>query len=144
MSRDWTPKQLYLVDKQMDNELRKRTITLEFNGEITVIHDPEGEMEKTFPNLTFLGGDIFKKIKDKCEVTFVYDVEAALTEIIRLTDNHPANDVSDSDIESCIKEGWWQLAKLTRDWFEGKLDPGFYYNEQNNEAFIEKLLEMNN
>ena len=32
MSRDWTPKQLYLVDKQMDNELRKRTITLELNG----------------------------------------------------------------------------------------------------------------
>jgi hypothetical protein len=146
MSRDWTPKQLYLVDKQMNNKLRNQTITLELNGETTIIHDPNGEMEKAFPNLTFIGGDVFKRLKEKSSVEFIYDVESVLTAITELLDSYgiPAREIADSDIEANVKESLWQLAKLVRDWFEGKLDPGFYYNELNNAIFLEKLLEMCN
>ncbi len=146
MSRDWTPKQLYLVDKHLNGNLREQKITWELNGETYVIHDPEGEMEKAFPNLTFLGNDIVKSLKEKCKITFIYDVESCLTGITELLDsfNNSNRDIADSEIETHMKKSYWVLGKLIRDWFEGKLDPDFYYNERNNEIFIEKLIEMNN
>lgn len=144
MSRDWTPKQLYLFDKQMNGELRKAKLTYEIEGKDYVLHDPEGKMEKAFPNLTFLGGDIFQKLKNESSGLFIVDVEIVLTGIIEILDSFksPSIDINDSDIEANIKEKYWTLARLTRDWFEGKLDPGFYYNEWNNELFLTNLLEI--
>ncbi len=130
----------------MNEELRKAKITKECDGVKYIVHDPEGEMEKTFPNLTFLGNEVFKRLKIHCSVTFVMDVEIVLTGITELVDgfDNPAKEISDAEIETNMKEEYWKLGKLVRDWFEGKLDPGFYYNEWNNEVFIDKLLELKN
>ena len=144
MSRDWTPQQLHAVDKQMNGSLHEQVITWAYNGESITIHDPNSEDGKTFPNFYFLGCDVFKRLKEKCSIKFMSSIEMVLAEIIDIVDgfDSPCDSISDEMLEQNIKLELMTLAKLVRDWFEGKLDPGFYYNEWNNELFVRNLLEI--
>ena len=144
MSRDWTPQQLYAVDKQMNGSLHEQVITWEVNGETFTDHDPNSEDGKAFPNFYFLGCDVFRKLKEKCSTPFMYDIEKVLTAIINIVDgfDNPCESISDELLEQNVKPKYLSLAKLVRNWFEGKLDPNFYYNEWNNEVFVDNLLEI--
>ncbi len=143
MSKDWTPQQFHAVDKSLNGDLSSQTLSAEIEGKTYVIHDPNSEDGKAFPNLYFLGNDIYKVLKKECSITFVYDVEMMLAEIINIVDGFksPLSSIDDETLKLSVKPEHLALAMLVRDWFEGKLDPGFYYNEWNNEVFAEKLLE---
>ena len=144
MSRDWTPQMLHAVDKQMNGTLHEQVITWEINGKSETMYNPNSEDGKAFPNFYFLGCDVFKRLKEKCSIEFIYSIEMVLTAIIDIVDgfDNPCSSISDEMLEQNIKLELMRLAKLVRDWFEGKLDPGFYYNEWNNELFIKNLLEI--
>jgi len=122
MSRDFTPMELYLADKQLHNTLRKSSIILKTD---------EGEKE-AFP--------ISEKVKERWpEITFLfYSMALEMSEANLVEAEKQALD----EIERCIEKLEREEIVLTESdemypvqkWFVGS--PDFYYRIRGDEEFL--------
>ena len=134
MSRDWTPRETYYADKQLQ-ELGKGSLF-----EITenmVWHDGNGnskpyysdEQMKIKKKYKWLGNlfspvyDLYKKMSEhpKYRNRILQEIEDELTVIINTNAKNKDETV-------------WL-------WYIGRLDEGFYYNEYNNELFYDYIMQ---
>ena len=144
MSRDWTPRQLHMVDIRA--HLSKNVITINYGeGERPYI-DPNCETAKKYPNMYFLCGEILKVLLEKKSEAFVERVEDGLTTIMALFDSDLLRDgrALSEPVDNAILQQLRdiELLRLICMWYDGKLDEGFYYNTYNNELFLDGLMEM--
>lgn len=133
MSRDWTPRESYEVEKydiahggsDMWKVMRSVTWHLKGKEPERLYSDEEIGLRQQYPYLgKFLENfmDLFGKIADFDNgLDFLKQKDAELGEYIE----HDKGD----------REGY--LAK----WFEGELDPCFHHRERNNELLIAKMCE---
>jgi len=111
MSRDWTPEELYNVDKKLHFDRK------------------ENEDSEIFPNLSFLGEGALlnmRKLGMSDEEILVFESE--LTTII-------ANKEIGIPVANWMRPDINETLNLTATWFCGKLDKNFYYRETNDELF---------
>lgn len=134
MSRDWTPKELYYADKKF--HFRNQDITMiDSKGNEIAIGSSKEDKSK-FPNLSFLGEGVLilmRKAKLTDEEILVFENELKI-----VVDNEDIGISANSWIRADIDEA----LRLTAQWFEGKLDPAFYYRERNDEAYAEKAIDL--
>lgn len=127
MSRDWTPRELHMADeycfKETGEYMHDRKIVLVLNGKETdermdCMKYPD--LYEKFPNLSFLwGADYVKKYQTQ---NLAY-VEEQLSLIVS------GNITNDTD-------------KTILRWYNGELDPHFYYREENDEILKEYILGL--
>lgn len=134
MSRDWTPKELYYADKKFHFRDQKFTM-IDSNGNKIDI-GPGKEDKDKFPNLSFLGEGVLNLMR-----------EANLTdEEIQMFEKELKTIVGNEDIgipaSNWIRADVSEALRLTAQWFEGKLDPAFYYRERNDEVYVEKAVNL--
>ena len=80
MSRDFAPFELYLADKQQNQQLRNLTISYNIpNGESFVLFSPDDDLSKELPELSFL----FERTKS---LVSLYNRESAVFGFIKETD----------------------------------------------------------
>ncbi len=130
MSRDWTPHELHIADtysfKETGRYLHDNIIVYRANDgkEIVVGAKKYPELFEKYPNLTFLwSSDNTKEIYDKGYSSILDKVEDSLSLII-------------SEVDKGIP---YNTDDVIYKWYLGKLDPNFYYCEENNKAFEEYL-----
>ena len=164
MSRDWTPKELFYADKfakeQYGEALRDAKITINIEGVEEPIFEVDEELRKLLPEFSFLF-DKFNELAEfisdlpiERDTAFIY-VEANLS---LLENNQPLSDenIINKMNEICGEEKHFysdfsleemvDVIKMNalpphaiQQWYEGELDPSFYYNERNNEMFYEMI-----
>ena len=137
MSRDFTPRELFLADKLCEaggQSLREMRITMTTpEGKDVPMFEEQKALQERFPNLGFL----FERLPDLYKSShfpksaidaFVGEVEKNLTTYIQF---------------DCITGGKMlaDIPETLVEWFHGHLDPGFYYHERNDELFLEWLTE---
>lgn len=133
MSRDWTPREHYLVEQHNIREGRgdkwhflSHLVYVPIGKEpVRIVSDEEIALRKQFPVLGKFLED-FTELYDRLSgyengIAFLQRKDAELAEYI-------ASDNFNSD------------SYLFR-WFEGKLDDRFYYSERNNELLVEYICE---
>ena len=137
MSRDFTPRDLYMADRflaQKGPPLRKTEITLTYDGkDMGTINKAQLELQKKFPNLGFL----FERLPDvyRPEKFSVEETDALLAEIEEMLTALIERDCETGKApEHETLEPMWK-------WFHGELDTNFYYHETNDALFLEWLLD---
>ena len=129
MSRDFTPRELYLVEKEMKPSLRDIKIVNDKGEEIIFSKTPEGAKER-YPELTFL-------VSDQESLFGSADTIVDLTE-----DRKRVLDAIEEKIQN-IEEGNGLNEEdpflFVEQWFCGKLDPNFYYREENERLFLSEI-----
>ncbi len=134
MSRDWTPKELYYADKQFNFRNQKITMTDSNGNEIDI--GPGNEDKDKFPNLSFLGEGVLNLMREaKLTDEEILIFEKKLKTVV---DNEDAGIPASNWIRADVSEA----LRLTAQWFEGKLDPAFYYRERNDEVYAEKAVNL--
>lgn len=137
MSRDFTPRDLYMADRflaEKGTPLRKTEITLTYDGkDMGTINKAQLELQKKFPNLGFLFErlpDVYQPGKFSKEETdaFLAGIEDMLTALV------------ERDCETG-KAPDTEPPEPLRKWFHGELDTNFYYHETNDALFLEWLLD---
>lgn len=136
MSRDFTPRELTFADHQFHLSESKTTLSLQGTGDEVILYDPDSEMARAYPKLSFLL-DGFRTLYE-----------------MSLTDEAMKNKLAsvEKELEAMIQEDLAQPGRrghvISSEhtetlvyWYTGTLDPGFYYNERNNQLFIDWLLE---
>lgn len=129
MSRDFTPRILHKMDKAY--HLSENPITFYPENrpdKKELIYDPDGTDAKKWPNTYFLGSLIHDAFKNKPKQLDYFEQE--LTKIIRLEDAGK-NIETDGTLNPDIVK-----------WYNGKLDPNFYYREPNDEMMCDLLDNM--
>ena len=136
MSRDFTPCDMYMADKQFDGNIRNVNYVQIVDGKRIPI--PKNEILKTqFPETYFLFESGLKKLSEHenfCEVaTNVEEILVSLEKELETgnIDEHCIN-ANEDFLNASIED-------VTKSWFFGKLDPDFYYRERNNDLFLEYL-----
>ena len=138
MSRNWTPREMYLIDFRMEREglgsLRKDLDNMVFvapNGErISFFSDEKKKVMGMFKELGFLFGDNLYVLWETTEEhprkrkRVLQATEEELEKLIEY-------DISGKSLDS--------FDKVLVDWYYGKLDPHFYYSEDN-DYLLEKYL----
>lgn len=137
MSRNWTPREMYLIDFRMEREglgsLRKDLDNMVFvapNGErISFFSDEKKKVIGMFKELGFLFGDNLYVLWESTEEhpRKRKRVLQATEELEKLIEY----DISGKSLDS--------FDKVLVDWYYGKLDPHFYYSEDN-DYLLEKYL----
>ena len=122
MSRDWTPQELHQADIQMGFSAKKLAGFCSESGEEIVLYDPECKTAKQYPNLYFL----FREGTARILETYGNRAEPVLAEL--------ENDLV-TEINGCGSN------PALHAWYEGKLDPNFYYGETNHRLFEEYIAE---
>lgn len=138
MSRNWTPREMYLVDLMMQREgnafLRESLNNMIFltpNGEeMPYLTDEKKKVLGMFKELGFLFGDnlyvLWQKTKER-PIKRKRILQATEEELEKLIEYDRSGESLDS------------FDKILVDWYYGELDPNFYYSEQNN-YLLEKYL----
>lgn len=141
MSRDWTPCEMWNVEKHMSAEGHSmRDANYIFVNMITgektpLIPDEQKKIGKNYPMLSFLFEDWYK-IYTKMGDEIVRDRTFALYEN---TLRAVINEEEDLDVVVPSTLFAYDLVKL---WYFGKLDPNFYYRERNNEVLADSIWEF--
>jgi len=141
MSRDWTPRELFYVDREriLSGAQSFRKMRIEYhiqdeNGvERTFSNDDDPfrvRVKYQFPELCFLGDN--KMINFICDNTSNPRVMEVISEYER-----QLQDLEKRDVEGMFVTPTNDLEK----WYDGKLDPSFYYGEYNTELLIEGIRE---
>lgn len=138
MSRNWTPREMYLMDLMMQREhnafLRESMNNLVFvkpNGEeVSYLSDEKKKVLGMFQELGFLFGDnlyiLWQKTQEhpRKRKRILQETEEELQKLIEYDRAGQPLDCFD---------------KVLVDWYWGELDPNFYYSEENN-YLLEKYL----
>ena len=134
MSRDWTPKELYYADKKFHFRDQKITMTDSNGNEIDI--GPDREDKDKFPNLSFLGEGVLNLMKE-AKLTDE-EIQMFEKELKTIVDNEDIGILASNWLRADVDE----TLRLTAQWFEGKLDPAFYYRERNDEVYAEKAADL--
>ena len=126
MSRDWPPRMI-LESTKIYPELAKLTDTLmlvEKNGDTTPMYsDEEKEIAHKYYNLGICGFDVLMD----CKRLGVFKSEKG-QQLMQQIEDIIANNTSEDR----------ELEEITKKWFNGQLEPG-YYMDDNNEAFVQYI-----
>lgn len=130
MSRDWTPKEMYLIEQM---NIKKgmgswfdwmENTTFSYKGVTKPLHSSEDiAKRKEFPLLGRLY-DPFDKL-----YYFLSNVPTGLDLLGRM----------ENELKNYIETGAGDKESALIRWFEGSLDEGFYYNTENNRLFFESV-----
>ncbi len=143
MSRDWTPQLNRWVDSKHHFSQNKVVWTNLITGKEEVVVDPECETAKRYPLLYFLYGyNLEKFMLAEMTAEFVSEVEHILKEIATWEDANKRAISTASPSENIFYKDDEELISLVIEWYEGKLDPDFYYNDRNNEYFLDGLRKL--
>lgn len=132
MSRDFTPKQIYLVEQWQIKEgsgslwdFMKNT-TISYDGKTFPMHSEEDITQRMqYPLL----GKLFNNFKK------AFDSLSSVPNGLNVLER------CDKELDLYINGGNGDAASPVIKWFEGKLDECFYYGERNEELFLEYMLE---
>lgn len=128
MSRDFTPRQSLEAEKYTGISLwdiMERGI-LSYNGVETPMYDAdEVALRKNYPLL----GKLINKFTDL--YTSLTNIDGGL-DVLRDKDN---------ELAMYIEQGKGDFTSYLVKWFEGELDPNFYYSERNEEMFTEEIIK---
>lgn len=151
MSRDFAPFELYLADKQHNQQLRNSTITYNIpNEESFVLFSPDDDLSKELPELSFL----FERTKS---LVSMYNAESAVFGFIK--EAEAIIQKLEQEFDCCIEKGsgavnrflsspsWSDLEgaepeQVLHSWFTGNLDAHFYYHEVNDDLLFEYLCKQ--
>lgn len=130
MSRNFTPYEHHEADKRL--ELSKHALVQNnvATGEKIVLYDPDSPAAKRFPNLHFLFHEGLTEIVNEFggeAANVLAKTESDLAKIVERYDSGGSNDGLDETLVL---------------WYEGRLDPNFYYAEYNNELLREHLVNL--
>lgn len=142
MSKDWTPRQLFLVDRYLQKEKGNgfrnilETTTVSFNGETSpYFTEREIESRKLFPEFSFLFNGYTRLWEDFSEHPEIRaDIFKKVEETLLA--------IEKSEVEEEMFSFGTRLQEMTFRWFDGKLDPCFYYSTYNDEAFYDFLTDF--
>ena len=140
MSKDWRPIEQVAVDEAIyikkGSYVHDARFTYDFGGREEQAWNDEART--AFPNLSFLldGFEMqtYGQIKGTDATEFYRNIEEQidrLSSVVReqVREKKPIT-VDEVGVDDTVK-----------DWFLGKLDAGFYYNEENNKVFSEWIAE---
>ncbi len=145
MSRDWTPCELYLVDRHLTEtegrRLRDTEITIHFDGKEFPYGYPEAKAK--YPELTFLFGkfgSLYDEYKDNKKANALFEqMEIALVDAEKKLLEHTSvapKDFGSYDTEDLLQKS---VGDIVEEWFYGRLDVSFYYSEVNDKAFLDYI-----
>lgn len=127
MSRDFTPEQHFLVDLSQKNAIRNSVLTWT-STEGKEIRIDNHLAKDRYPEFSFLYerfDELYKKYADNEKVLKLFDrIEGSIKEAEDQTMNGSLPFTTKFDT-------------IVQNWFEGKLDPNFYYHETNDDLFSE-------
>lgn len=137
MSKDWTPCELYHADKFAVSQgwpsyrtLSPTIFDTETGEQVPVISQAEMEARKPFKEISFLFSDwyvLYMSIDAKIRDEVFHYVDDILVQVI-------------NDYELNLHPSVSKHYQIIKKWYLGKLDPGFYYNNRNNEALSHFIL----
>ena len=132
MSRDWTPHEHYAVNKYHEEhggptawDIYEHTVVHMGNETFAYCEKEELALRKQFPLFGFLLNTFPEVHKSLSGIPGGVDLLKKREE----------------ELSAYIETGTGDKSSALIRWFEGKLDPCFYYSEHNEELFRETLLE---
>lgn len=153
MSKDFTPAEQYMADKAIKQmtgtALRDCDITWKIEGQKTSVQVADWDVSLTnpqakeqYPELTFLYGDFNSQYEryenDKDAQKVFAQLEKALVKVEQQFEETHGENVATGELQKLTgKELSSEPAeKVVQEWFYGKLDPNFYYAEENNDKLF--------
>ena len=116
MSRDWTPKELRYFQQKFNLPNMTENLVLNINGEeMPAYSEEQKEMGRRYPTLNMFGFDML----NECLKNGVYHSEEGRSLMQQVEDYF------------CEKEINKKLAEKVQLWYEGKLCPGTYMDNNN-------------
>lgn len=152
MSRDWRPVDQYSCDKlfTLNGEtLRDMEIKWVIKGE-TEVFLPNKQAKADYPELTFLFGGfntLYKQNENNQEAKKTFNMfeealkkaEANFERAKELSTGFPLDkELYKFDESQFMKQ---PIEIVVEEWFYGRLDSNFYYNEINNKMFYDFIVE---
>lgn len=131
MGRDITPREHHAIDRRYGFSAKKTAFTDAETGEETVLYDPESEDARKWPNACFLACETVRELSDGQKDLF----EEVLAEVVCADDEGRRPVAADPSKE--------ELLETVCRWYDGRLDPDFYYSMENNrrlKQFLEGIL----
>ena len=129
MSKDFTPKMFHLADRQYHIS----EVVFRDKDSDMIDQDTTEDMRRDFPNLTFLlecFPDLYRmSIRDVTLRSTLLEIEKILSEIIEK-----------DDADETIRTDCEPYRTIVR-WYNGWLDPNYYYNDENNRLFRDWILK---
>lgn len=143
MSRDFTPLELFIADKWIEEKnghgLRDTKMTYTLLGKEVEV--PEKTSKNVFPELSFLFDpfeELFKcNLDSKAAQTVFKKAENIIEELEQFELTKGSKTERQLLLEEKARDVFFDTAAK---WFYGKLDSGFYYHEKNDELFGDFLL----
>ena len=140
MSKDWKPIEQVAVDEAIHAEkgsyLHNARFTYDFGGREEQAWNDGARA--AFPNLSFLldGFEMqtYDQIKGTDATEFYRNVEEQIDKLSSVV-REQVREKKPISVDAVVAD------TTVKDWFLGKLDPGFYYNEENNKVFSEWIAE---
>lgn len=134
MGRDFTPKELYYAEKEISKQSKRsyfdlmEGMTVTVDGKTSPVYSPEVlQVCKQYP--------ILGRLVNPPE--FV-EAHSALSKISGGLDILAQKE---KELSLYISTGIHKRNSVVVSWFEGRLDPSFYYGERNEELFLASLQE---
>lgn len=140
MSRDWTPREQYYIDKSISQKrgysMRKTLESLVFvaadGTETPLLEESDLETLRDYKELGFLFGDgifVIKKHTASTPEKAASVLKETKEELERIIAADEKNEPLDGFDQSLVR------------WFYGELSDSFYYNERNNQELVNILYE---
>ena len=128
MSRDFTPREVIVVEKCTGVSYFNfmSTTVICCNGKEEPLYTPEAiALRKQFP--------LFGKLVNRFELLYnpLSEIEGGIDFLKE----------KERELKTYIEVEKGDLNSYLVKWFEGELDPNFYYSERNEELFREKVIE---
>ncbi len=142
MSRDWCPAELFIADRAVKRERGYSLRETEFslvnaeNGAQTPLTNKQARAD--YPELSFLYGGfdrLYEEYSDNKAMRAVFDrFEKALIEAEKVLETEVplSKELYLMDEREFLTQS---VETVVQEWFLGRLDSNFYYNECNNAAF---------
>lgn len=131
MSRDWTPRECLIAEKTLNGKT-----WFDISKEMTFISSSGKETPMLSQDFcTFICQfNYLKRVGIDTTRPFWEKYDEGCQEVLRYIENCLASYIERNE----------RVEEWVCDWFDGELDPGFYYAEHNNERFREEAEELSN
>ena len=128
MSRDFTPREVLIMEKHTKISVFDfmSTTVIQYNGKEEPLYTSEAiALRKQFP--------LFGKLINRFELLYnpLSEVNGGI-EFLK---------EKEKELKVYIEAEKGDLKSYLVRWFDGELDPNFYYSERNEELFVEKVIE---
>ena len=136
MSRDFTPLERFVSNKQSGYDLwldNYRLVNMETGEETPVFTEEEQSVRLRYRNLAVAMSDAFLKLYNALP-------EAVREEKIQLLEDMQIK-LQGAFLKGKEAFNKCELPETMKDWFVGKLDPGFYYSETNDQLYLDWCLD---